>query len=747
MWTKLRQMLWQWRSLWIITPSVAGLIILLRFSGLLQFLEWAAFDQYMRLRPQELPDDRVVIVGIDEDDLHELIGQDYIPDKFLAQLIVKLQARKPRVIGLDIYRDLPVEPGHQELVKVFQNSPNIIGIQQITGAGVPPSPVLKAKGQIGANGLLVDADAKVRRGFLSISDRQGKKLWSFGMLLALHYLQPEGINPPLIDASTYRLGQTLFPAFGANDGGYVRANANKYQVILNYRGPTKHFHSVSMRDVLQDRLPADWGCDRIILIGNVGEIFEDFVFSPFNSGFPLGIERTPRVEIHANQISQILSSVIDQRPLIKTWSEPLEWLWILLWSGVGANLIWQLRYIGGLNKVSFHKVIAPFLAAIALSGMTFLAFLGGWWIPVVPPLFALGGSAIALTAYLAHTAGAIRKTFGRYLTNEVVANLLENPDGLKLGGERRNITILTSDLRGFTAISERLPAEEVIKIINLYLGYMADVITHYQGTIDEFMGDGILVLFGAPSAREDDAIRAIACAVAMQLAMEPVNETMQQLGLPHLEMGIGINTGEVVVGNIGSEKRSKYGIVGDQVNLTYRIESYSVGGQILISESTFKQVESLVKIDGQKSVQPKGVHQPITIYEIGGISGKYNLYLPNKEEEVFVTLPETILIQYTPLDGKHIDSSIMQGRLSRLSLKAAEICVVPNQDSVVLAPLTNLKLNLFMPNDETFSEDIYAKVVEPATDNSFYIHFTNKPPEIEKQLSTLYNSMTSLRSK
>ncbi|MDZ8053866.1 MAG: CHASE2 domain-containing protein [Aulosira sp. ZfuVER01] len=740
MWTKVRQLLWQWRSLWIITPSVAGLILLLRLSGFLQFPEWTLFDQYVRLRPPEPPDDRIVIVGIDEEDLHELIGQDYIPDSLLAKLLVKLQQRKPRAIGLDIYRDLPVEPGHTELVKVFQNSSNIIGIQQLTGAGVPPSPVLKAKGQIGANGLLIDADAKVRRGFLSISDRKGEKIWSFGMLLALRYLQPQGIIPPPIDAPRYRLGKTLFPAFGANDGAYVRADASKYQILLNYRGSKQSFHSVSMRDVLQDRLPADWGRDRIILIGNVGEIFEDFVFSPFNSGFPLGIERTPRVEIHANQISQIISSVIDRRPLIKTLSEPLEWLWILLWSGVGATLIWELRYVGGITKVSFHKVIAPFLAAIALIGMTFLAFLGGWWIPVVPPLLALAGSAIAVTAYLARTAGAIRKTFGRYLTNEIVANLLENPEGLKLGGERRKITILTSDLRGFTAISERLPAEEVIKIINLYLGYMADVITQYQGTIDEFMGDGILVLFGAPTNREDDATRAIACAVAMQLAMEPVNETMKQLGLPHLEMGIGINTGEVVVGNIGSEKRSKYGIVGNQVNLTYRIESYSVGGQILISESTFQEVGSLVRIDEQKAVQPKGVQQPITIYQIGGIGGEYNLYLPI-EEEIFFNLPEAIPLQYAALDGKHIDTSMMAGELIKISLKSAEISVEHSANSVVLAPLTNLKLNLLMPDSEAFSEDIYAKVVKQATKNSFYIHFTNKPPDLEKQLSTLYNSI------
>ncbi|QIR40794.1 adenylate/guanylate cyclase domain-containing protein [Tolypothrix sp. PCC 7910] len=740
MWTKLRQVLWQWRSLLIITPSVTGLIILLRFSGLLQFLEWATFDQYMRLRPQEPSDDRIAIVGIDEADLHNLIGQDYLPDQLLAQLLVKLQARKPRVIGLDIYRDLPVDPGHADLAKVYQSYHNIIGIQQVIGAGVPPSPLLKAKGQIGANGLLIDPDAKVRRGFLSISDRQGKKIWSFGMLLALRYLQPEGINPPEIDAPIYRLGKTKFNAFAANDGGYVGADAKRYQILLNYRGPKHSFESVSMSDILLNRLPPDWGRDRIILIGNVGEIFEDFVFSPFNSSFPLGIERTPRVEIHANQISQILSSVLDQRPLIKTWAEPLECLWILFWSGLGATLIWQLRYTGGVSKVSLAQVLAPAIAAGGLVGFSYSAFLAGWWIPVIPPLLALAGSAIAVTGYLARTAGSIRKTFGRYLTDEVVANLLENPQGLKLGGERRNITILTSDIRGFTAISERLPAEEVIQIINLYLGYMADVITQYQGTIDEFMGDGILVLFGAPTHREDDATRAIACAVRMQLAMQSVNETMKQRGLPNLEMGIGINTGEVVVGNIGSEKRSKYGIVGDQVNLTYRIESYSIGGQILISESTFKEVDKIVRIDGQKQVQPKGVQQPITIYEIGGIAGQYNLYL-SKEEEVFLNLPEAILLQYTVLDGKHLDGSIMQGTLNKLSLKGAEIYIFPDEVSRVLAPLTNIKLNLQMPNTEVFSADVYAKVLDQGTDNSFYIRFTNKPPEVEQQLSAIYKNL------
>ena len=267
----------------------------------------------------------------------------------------------------------------------------------------------------------------------------------------------------------------------------------------------------------------------------------------------------------------------------------------------------------------------------------------------------------------------IRQVFGRYSSDRIVAQLLESPEGLKLGGERRKITILTSDLRGFTSLSERMQPEEVIHILNLYLEQMADVITSYEGTIDEFMGDGILVLFGAPTTREDDTVRAVACACAMQLAMGAVNERMKQMGLLPLEMGIGINTGEVVVGNIGSEKRTKYGIVGSQVNLTYRIESYTTGGQILISETTLNDTRSVVKIGGQKQVKPKGVQEPITIYEVIGIAGFYNLYLPPKEEEIFLPVAEDIPLQYTILDGKHVSDAIFKGRLVKLSIKGAEI--------------------------------------------------------------------------
>ncbi|NEP13822.1 MAG: AAA family ATPase [Symploca sp. SIO2C1] len=343
------------------------------------------------------------------------------------------------------------------------------------------------------------------------------------------------------------------------------------------------------------------------------------------------------------------------------------------------------------------------------------------------------------TAQLKQKNELIRQVFGRYLTDEVVSNLLETPEGLALGGERREITILTSDLRGFTATSERLSPEEVVKILNIYLESMAEVITQYQGTIDEFMGDGILVLFGAPNAREDDAVRAVACALAMQLAMESVNQKMQEHGLPVLEMGIGINTGEVVVGNIGSEKRAKYGVVGSQVNLTFRIESYTTGGQIFISEQTFKEAQQLLKINQQKQVQPKGIDHPITIYDVGGIGGEYNLFL-SQEEEILKPLLEKIPLQYKVVEDKQVGNTSFQGNLVQLSAKMALVSSEQIDGNELLKPSSNIKLNLLNQNSAAeFSEDIYAKVLEKtAQPGSFYISFTSQPPAVKARLEELY---------
>ncbi|NEO25824.1 MAG: adenylate/guanylate cyclase domain-containing protein, partial [Kamptonema sp. SIO4C4] len=565
-WEQFQQAFWQWRGVLITTPTVTVVVILLRFAGLLQALEWAAYDQLLRLRPPADPDDRIAIVGITEADYREL-ERVILPDQIYAELIRKLKAQNPRVIGLDVYRDQPVNPGHQELVEIFASTPNLVGIEKVIGDRavdtIGPPPTLADKGQVGSNDVIQDGDNKIRRGLIGVfRGERGQEFFpSLALYLATYYLDAEGIQLHLLENEDsgwwqYALGDTVIPRFRRHDGGYIRADAGSYQVLLNYRGGANSFEMVSLTDVLDGEIPEDWATDRIVLIGAVGESAKDFFFTPYSSGLLSLPEYMAGVEVHANLTSQLISAVLNDRPFITTLPEVVEWVWILLWSGIGAAIAWTMRHSSEGQNQTLKQFIRLGLASITLWGITYISLVGSWWIPVIPPFVALLGSAIAVTGYIARTAGDIRKTFGRYLTDEVVATLLEHPEGLKMGGERRKITIFTSDLRGFTALSERLSPEEVVKILNFYLGHMADTITQYQGTIDEFMGDGILVLFGAPVPRDGDARRAIACAIAMQQALKTVNRQMQAWGFPDLEMGIGINTGEVVVGNIGSEKRT-----------------------------------------------------------------------------------------------------------------------------------------------------------------------------------------------
>jgi class 3 adenylate cyclase/CHASE3 domain sensor protein len=326
----------------------------------------------------------------------------------------------------------------------------------------------------------------------------------------------------------------------------------------------------------------------------------------------------------------------------------------------------------------------------------------------------------------------IRHTFGRYLSSDVVANLLDSPAGLELGGEKRTVTILMSDLRGFTAVAERLDAQEVMGFLNRYLEAMVNVILSYQGTIIEILGDGMLVLFGAPMSREDDPERAVACAVSMQREMEPVNMLLRKANLPAIEMGIGIHTGEVVVGNIGSEQRTKYGVVGSAVNLTGRLESYTTGSQILISPSTYAATAQLLMIRQALTVEPQGVPEPMTIYDVSGIGGAYDLLLTEQEENL-TPLVREIAVHYTVLEGKFAAPEMVTGCLLKLGVHTAEL-----RSDEPVAPWSNLKMQLMHPNGEVVSGDLIAKVLgcPNETGTRVVVRFTSVPQEVRTFLDT-----------
>ena len=214
----------------------------------------------------------------------------------------------------------------------------------------------------------------------------------------------------------------------------------------------------------------------------------------------------------------------------------------------------------------------------------------------------------------------IQETFGRYVTPELAEQCLRNRDALQLGGEARQVVMLMSDLRGFSELSERLGAPAMIKLLNEYLAKMTPVIVRHGGTINEFIGDAIFVLFGAPFGRPDDAERAVRCAYAMQAALREFNTESRRRGLPELTMGIGLHVGSVVAGNIGSTDRVKYGVVGPAVNLVARIQALTLGGDILLSDALRTLVETRVTLDAGRPERFKGVREPMMVYRLLAIS-------------------------------------------------------------------------------------------------------------------------------
>ncbi len=306
----------------------------------------------------------------------------------------------------------------------------------------------------------------------------------------------------------------------------------------------------------------------------------------------------------------------------------------------------------------------------------------------------------------------LSETFGRFLSDEIVKKLLDTPDGLKLGGDKKTLTIMMSDLRGFTALSERMDPGDLIKLLNHYLEEMTEAIQTHGGTIIEFIGDGIMAVFGAPDYYPDHASRAVAAALSMQSRMEEVNKWNESRGYPLLEMGIGINTGEVIVGNIGSEKRTKYGVAGSAVNLCGRIESYTIGGQILIPDSTKDLIKEKLKISKEMTVYPKGAKNETRLWEISAIGAPYNIEVKHSNKKpVPLEIPAPVM--FYKLEAKHKLDGIFFGGITAVA-----------DDRAMFSTDTNLEC--FDTIQIEAGGDLYAMVLEKL-DGGYLLQYTAIP--------------------
>jgi CHASE2 domain-containing sensor protein len=369
------------------------LVIAARSLGLMQGWELIAYDQLLRLRPSEHLENRVLVVEATEKDIQKYGGFP-LPDQTLVKLLNKLESYQPRVMGIDIYRDVPREPGHTELTKQLTQNPNLIAVcsashvNDANKPGVSP-PLNVPKHRLGFTDVVVDSDDILRRQLLFMTPESNSPCqteFSLSFQLAQHFLMEEGITPKLRDDESVQLGEVVLKPLGESAGGYQNFNHQGFQLLLNYRTQNNQPQRVTFSQVLEGEIDPDWIKDRLVLIGISAPISTDYFSTPY-SFHATEYQKMPGVLVQAQMISQILSSVLDGRPLIWVWNQWGDWVWIGSWSIVGGIIAWNCRRF---DRCGATVTVAVFM----LSGVCYIFFLWGGWIPLVPSSLTLVITAV-----------------------------------------------------------------------------------------------------------------------------------------------------------------------------------------------------------------------------------------------------------------------------------------------------------------------------------------------------------------
>ena len=397
MWQKIQAFFQRTRSVLIIAPSVAATVAAGQMLGLFNLVEWQTRDQFFRQRSTSQIADSIVIVTIDEKDIRAVKNWP-IPDWSLAQLIEKIRAQNPRAIGLDLYRDLPQGKGYEQLRKVFETTPSLFGVEKITGDRVPPPPALKQLDQVGMADLMLDSDRQIRRALLTSEDAQDKTVKAgLATRVALKYLESENISLESVnpDQQKFKLGQSIYLPLKDQEAGYSEADVGGYQILLNWHGAKRNFRTVTMRDVLAGRVPADLMRDRMVFIGSISASTNDFFGTPFSSSWFSTEEPTPGVVVHANIAYQLVNSA-KQETLLRGFSIAQFAVWIFACSCFGSVGSWNLASLPSRKRLPGGKIL---WVTIGTSGTivfgAYLSFLGGLIVPLTPALSAFIASVIA----------------------------------------------------------------------------------------------------------------------------------------------------------------------------------------------------------------------------------------------------------------------------------------------------------------------------------------------------------------
>jgi len=661
---------------YLISVAVVGFVFLLFFwaPAFLATIETKLYDLHFALRGVRDPGDQVVIVAADEKSLATL-GRWPWPRSVLADLVTALGDGGAKVIAFDILLSEPQVEGELRAADHLAERFRALGISPLGGVGQSLSQELDAlvkkadhDGQLEramrANGRVVlpmmfeiasqppeiapealgpplksalvsfahwaergqypppsasrvglpiprlTAVARDLGHVTMIADPDGTTRWE---ALVFEY---RGYYYPSLGVQAARLAMGVSPTglkldFGRSlDAGAVAIPVDpRNRMLIDYAGPAGTFRSLSAVDVLAGRIRPDAVRDRVVFVGASASGIYDLRVTPLS---PI----LPGVEKHANVAANILAGRFLRRP---DWVELIEAAGIVFWPLLLAWLLPRLRPI-----VSAASVLVCWGL---FAGAVHWAFLRGLWLPLVYPSLAMGLTFLGITVYRLFTEERqrlwIKRAFQRFVSPEVVEQLVENPAALQFGGEVRDLTVLFTDIRDFTTYTERHPPQEVVHMLREYLTAMADQVIAHHGTLDKFIGDAVMAIFGAPVPFADHAEKACRAALAMIDELDKLQAKWVAEGREPFRMGIGINSGEMVVGNLGSEQLFDYTVVGDGVNLGARLESlnkeYQTKRHIIISESTYEAAKDVLEVRRLGEVLVKGKTRPVVIYELMGL--------------------------------------------------------------------------------------------------------------------------------
>ncbi|HXV80988.1 MAG TPA: CHASE2 domain-containing protein [Candidatus Binatia bacterium] len=570
----------------IVANLVVLLLVPLRETGWLQGLELSWYDTLVTFFAGSQQSDRVVLVVTTEADINRF-GYP-IRDNDLAAVLARVFSGGPKAVGVDLYRDLPMPPGNEELQAIQRAQDNLYWVFKLPdegNIGIPPPPALPDSGRQVLADHVTDAGGVVRRALLFAADKRTGTNWrAMGVSLAERYTS-QGLRPMDDDLA---LGQGRIPLLNEPYGPYARVDAAGYQMLFDYRGGYRRFRQISFAEIIDRPELAATLKDRIVVVGTAALSIKDHFATPFSTGWG-GEGPMIGLALHAHLADQLirLANGESRNPVPLPRLLDNVAIWVAAMAGaVLALLVWRVLVV----------LVALLLGLGLVAGASAWGFgVAGVLLPGVPVALAWVLSAAGCN-FVMHSVGLrernqLRRSFESYLDPRIINQMMEGDTLPSFGGEHREITAIFTDIAGFTTTAETMDPITVAGVLGDYFGVLTDVVVQNGGLVNDFIGDGLLVLFGAPMHQPDHADRAVAAALAMDEAAQHFNAGLAARGIKWGHTRIGVHTGMALVGNIGTRGKLKYGALGDTLNTASRVEGLNkyIGSRVAVTGETAAQ--------------------------------------------------------------------------------------------------------------------------------------------------------------